>query len=165
MFKKSMVLLTTGALAVSVFLPFGGTSYAKASELENPTPQVIENQEPSFTVIEGGLSVSPVEGDEITIQPMGWKKYFTEAALKAASWSLRHGGEAIDKVASNLTKSEAKIFKEHADTIADTLDYLVSIGDLAEQSVQDKVASALMGVGVKSSVARTIANMVSFFAF
>ncbi|MGE7676117.1 hypothetical protein ACQKMV_21490 [Lysinibacillus sp. NPDC094403] len=175
MFKKSIVALSSGVLTASVLFPFGGTNYAKASEIENP-PQVTESLATTLTIIEYDFSsnVLPLDGTQLNenenedkneIQSRGIKKWITTQALKGTAKALRSGGSVINTVASQLTKSEAKIFTKHTNTIANALEDLVRRGDVVEDAIMDTVASALMNVGVKSSTARTIANIFTFFAF
>lgn len=122
-----------------------------------------------------GTTSSQVFASEITnqnetlsdtqIETFGVKKWIATQALKLTSKAVRSGGKIVSQVAGELGGTTGKIFLKHTSTVADALDYLIARGAVVEDAVIDTVSSFLISAGVKSSVARTIANVFTFLAF
>lgn len=99
------------------------------------------------------------------IETFGVKKWIATQALKLTSKAVRSGGKIVSQVAGELGGTTGKTFLKHTSTVADALDYLIARGAVVEDAVIDTVSSFLISAGVKSSVARTIANVFTFLAF
>lgn len=103
--------------------------------------------------------------NETQTETFGVKKWITTKVLKLTSKGLRNGSKFVSEVAEELGSKTGKTFLKHTNTIADALDSLIKRGDVIEDAVIDTISSALMNVGVTSSVARTIANVFTFLVF
>ncbi|MEX3625867.1 hypothetical protein [Viridibacillus arvi] len=157
MFKKLLLGSTALTLGLSILAPFGGKAHANEVDVTTTPLTVVNSTE--------DISFTDTEVNENSIQPFGVKKWIAVQALKATSKALRSGGSLVTKITKELGGSEGKTFAKHTDTIADALDDLVRRGDVVEDAVIDTVSTALISAGVKSSTARSIAAVFTFFAF
>ncbi|RCK11090.1 hypothetical protein DT075_21185 [Bacillus licheniformis] len=157
MFKKIVVGATALTLSLSLVLPLGGQ--AKAEEISLQTQQYSTS-----TVSKIGLSKSVTEQSG-EFQTAGVKKWIAKETMKATAAALRSGGKIVGKVIDELGGSAGKTFAKHTDDVADALDELARRGDVVEDAIIDTVSSYLIAAGVKSSTARTIANVFTFLAF
>lgn len=167
MFKKIAILLTAVTLTLSTFLPLSNT-YAKANTNEIETLNMY-NEDSLETIKNDNILLldDSQNYDSDEVQPYGVKKWVTVQAMKAVSKALRSGGAVINKIAKEIGAGtpEAKAFLKHTDDIADALDELIDRGDVVEDAIIETVFGYLMEAGVKSSHARTIAAVFTFFAF
>lgn len=165
MFKKSIVLLTSSALAFSIFLPFGGSElYAKASSNNGVAVEVSindENLKTSAIVPEiEQPSITPEVGQP-SIEPYGVK---SKAVVKVAQLLKAGGDEAIDlaKAFNIIDNATAKTFKNNSKKIGNYLDKFENAGDDAANMVRTQLPVWLkentrMSKGVAENISIAVA--------
>ncbi|MED3603426.1 hypothetical protein P4472_16470 [Bacillus subtilis] len=79
---------------------------------------------------------------EFTTQ--GIKGKIVSAAVRALAQGIRSGSWVVSKIIGWLDEGAAKAFRKHADDIADELDYIAKIPDLAVDTVRKKLYNYLV---------------------
>ncbi|WP_316274774.1 hypothetical protein [Bacillus halotolerans] len=142
MFKKSILALSSVALSVSLFAPFASAKEIKKEESvkQNVT---IANTYAYTTPLQESVKVKNQEASgEFTTQ--GIKGKIVSAAVRALAQGIRSGSWVVSKIIGWLDEGAAKAFRKHADDIADELDYIAKIPDLAVDTVRKKLYNYLV---------------------
>ncbi|MGG2114193.1 hypothetical protein ABFY60_27875 [Lysinibacillus pakistanensis] len=165
MLKKSVVLLTSGALALSAFLPFGG-SYAKASANDSAVDinKYVESSSFETKVDTIVLPVQTVEQESITpvVDDLSFTTYGvkSKAVVKVAQLLKAGGDEVIDaaKAFNIIDAATAKTFKNNSKKIGDFLDRFENAGENAANEVR-----TLLPVWLKenTSMSKGVAENIS----
>ncbi|MEJ9282013.1 hypothetical protein [Ureibacillus thermosphaericus] len=158
MFKKSVALLTSGALAFSLFLPFS-SSDAKASANDNVVDinQYIQasSKTPILPTIEQESNILVLDDSSFTTYGMKSK-----AVVKVAQILKNGGDELIDaaKEWNVIDASVAKTLKNNSTKIGNYLDNFANAGDNAANEVRKQLP---VWLGENTRISKGVAENIA----
>lgn len=148
-----------------------GTDYSNLSAYEqialvkNETSNQDEFSDESIPLPQQLASNSTPKADKDSdpeIETRGVKSWVAKNALKSISGMIRSGGKQFIDLAGGVLDKETKTaIKNHSGTIANAIDDVAELPDLASHVVREKLFYALSGP-LGGGVANAIADAVAF---
>lgn len=140
-------LFTALVLAVCT-VSFPGTAFAANSTLSSQEKLSHVLSESNSGNSQGGHSF-----ETRGVETRGAKSLAIKTTLKGIAFGLRSGGEEFIKFAGKaLDKQAVKVLRKNLDFVADAIDGVARIPDLAEHVVKEKLLYALRPLGHGNAV-------------
>ena len=130
----------------------------------NATEKETEQAPATSTQGSSNLAHSTFKSETPEVQPYGVKGFIAKKSLQGISWLLRNTPEKfIERAGDTLDDGARKKILQHSDEIADEIDEVAELPDLAHHIVKEKLTTALEPI-VGTSYSLTIADVISWLA-
>lgn len=156
--KIRLTSLFTAMVLVACTVSFPGTAFAANSTISSPS---------TLAKVSKSLDNDGTYNSQ-SFETRGPKSFAIKSALRGISYMLRSGGkEFINKASKFLDKNAAKAVKQNTDFIANVIDDVAEIPDLAVHVVKEKLFYALkpLGYGNAMVISDAVAALVSAVVF
>lgn len=159
------ISLPTTALAVESSFPSTSPIYEQVTSIKTNATYQSEFSDNRIALPAHLSSDSDSEANNdsnLEIETRGVKSWIAKTALKSISGMIRSGGKQFIDLAGDLLDKETKTaIKNNSGTIADAIDDVAELPDLATHIVKEKLFYALSGP-LGGGVANVIADAVAF---
>jgi hypothetical protein len=118
----------------------------------------------SVFAFETSTNTQPITINQVDqqVEPQGVKSYLVKKAVKVIAYALRKGGDVLEYIVKWLDKDAAKALSKYSDKIANELDYIATIPDLAVNIVKEKIYYFMINeLGLSGGIALQIADAIA----
>ncbi|MCL8493410.1 hypothetical protein M5J06_04580 [Corynebacterium sp. B5-R-101] len=143
-----------------------GTLLASSGQfaVANATEKETEKAPATSTQGSSNLAHSTFKSETPEVQPYGFKGFIAKKSLQGISWLLRNTPEKfIERAGDALDDGARKKILQHSDEIADEIDEVAELPDLAHHIVKEKLTIALEPI-VGTSYSLMIADVIAWLA-
>ena len=113
-----------------------------------------------LTAFVGGVPAAAPVTSSGAVQ-MGVKSFLVKKAVRAIASALRHGGDLVRHIVRHLDDDAARALQRYSRDIADGLDEIANIPDLATRMVREKIYHLMVNeLAIDSGTALMIADAI-----